>query len=64
LIQGSIQPPPVVLSRADFEKAMITASEKKFGVAWQHFSPSKNFITLAESLVREKFSQENFNRKR
>jgi hypothetical protein len=33
-------------------------------VTWQKFLPDGKFNALAESLTREKFSQDNFNRKR
>ena len=64
LIQGSVQPPPVPLARADWENAMREVVRKNSGVTWQTFSPDEKFTALAESLTREKFSQDNFNRKR
>jgi lipoate-protein ligase A len=64
LIQGSVQPPPVPLARTDWENAMGEVARKDSGVTWQKFLPDEKFAALVESLSREKFSQENFNRKR
>jgi lipoate-protein ligase A len=64
LIQGSIQPPPIALKRAGFELAMITVAQKNFGVTWQEFLPAENFATRVNFLAHEKFSQDNFNRRR
>jgi lipoate-protein ligase A len=64
LIQGSVQPPPISLERADFENAMIQVAEKNFGGTWQTFLPDKDLRERTEFLTREKFLQESFNRKR
>jgi lipoyl(octanoyl) transferase len=64
LIQGSVQPPPLQLARTDWEKAMLVAAQKNFGIGWVDFSPDENFRTRAEILTAQKFSQESFNRKR
>ncbi|HZI33588.1 MAG TPA: hypothetical protein VFF11_14705, partial [Candidatus Binatia bacterium] len=39
LIQGSVQPPPVPISRADWEKAMCHVAETQFSVTWINFAP-------------------------
>jgi lipoate-protein ligase A len=64
LIQGSIQPPPLPLVRADWEKAMCEVAREKFQVEWSKFSSDAELRERAEILAREKFSRENFNRKR
>jgi lipoate-protein ligase A len=64
LIQGSVQPPPVPLKRADFENAMRVVAEKDFGVRWTDFSPDADLTALARNLSEEKYSQTGYNRKR
>ncbi len=64
LIQGSIQPPPVSLKRADWEKAMLNVAQKDFEVGWTDFPSDENFRVRTEFLAAQKFSQESFNRKR
>ncbi|MEY4917525.1 MAG: hypothetical protein RL616_1438 [Verrucomicrobiota bacterium] len=64
LIQGSVQPPPVSLSRADFEQAMRGVAEKNFGVTWQEFPAGDRAHKDAASLASEKFAQVCYNQKR
>ena len=64
LIQGSVQPPPLSLKRADFAVAMRGAAEKHFGAAWKDFAPSAALRARAEMLAAEKFSRADYNRKR
>jgi lipoate-protein ligase A len=64
LIQGSVQPPPLPLKRADFAVAMRGAAEKHFGAAWEDFTPSAALRARAEMLAAEKFSRTDYNRKR
>ena len=64
LIQGSVQPPPVSLARADWENAMRAVTEKQFGVEWQILEAGGELLAAAENLAREKFSQDGYNRKR
>lgn len=64
LIQGSVQPPPLPLKRADFAAAMRGAAEKHFGAAWKDFAPTAALSARAEMLAAEKFSQADYNRKR
>ena len=64
LIQGSLQPPPVPLVRADFESAMRAVAEKNFGVNWTEFSPAAGLHQAAAKLSAEKFSQVCYNQKR
>jgi lipoate-protein ligase A len=56
LIQGSVQPPPIGLARADWQKAMCDAAVEKWTVAWRPFEPDTALIERAESLVRTKYS--------
>jgi lipoyl(octanoyl) transferase len=64
LVQGSIQPPPVPLKRADFEGAMRGVAEKNFAVHWRDYSPDAALQRRAEQLAAEKFSRAAYNRKR
>jgi len=64
LIQGSVQPPPFLLARTDWEKAMCEVAREKFQVEWSKFSSDAELRERAEILTHEKFSRENFNRKR
>ena len=64
LIQGSVQPPPISLTRADWEKAMQQAGEEKFSIPWQMFSPDEQLQESAKQLAAEKYSQAAYNQKR
>ena len=64
LIQGSVQPPPVPVARADWECAMQSAAAKEFGVHWQTLSPDETLLAEVERLRAEKYSQAVFNQKR
>jgi lipoate-protein ligase A len=64
LIQGSVQPPPVTLARADWQKAMLDAAGDAWEVEWSEFEPDAALRERAESLVRQKYSQREFISKR
>ena len=64
LIQGSVQPPPVPLSRADWEDAMRAVAEKHFSVRWTDFAPDTDLHKDVTQLLREKFLQPCYNQKR
>ena len=64
LIQGSVQPPPISLKRADWENAMRTVAEANFDVAWNKFSVDANLNEFASKLVEEKYSRAGYNQKR
>jgi lipoate-protein ligase A len=76
LIQGSVQPstlrskttaedgPPISPLRADWEKAVCEVARRDFDVAWTEFSPDTKMRARADELIREKYSQETYNRKR
>ena len=63
LIQGSVQP-PILLKRADWENAMRGVAREKWEVEWAEFLPDENLRRRAEELTRQKYSQNNHNRKR
>jgi lipoate-protein ligase A len=60
LIQGSVQPPPVGLRRADWEKAMRDVA----GVTWRAFQPDAALRARVEMLVAQKYSHKTFLEKR
>ena len=64
LIQGSVQPPPISLSRAGWEGAMCDVARQEFGAMWTSFSPDAKVRARVDELVREKYSQETYNCKR
>jgi len=64
LIQGSVQPPPISLARADWEQAMIEAGAAASGIIWSDFEPDEPLNEWAEALVRQKYSQAQFITKR
>ena len=64
LIQGSVQPPPLGLSRDDWQEAMKSAASSKFGVDWKELSLPKDLTDRADQLVEEKYAREPYNQKR
>jgi len=64
LIQGSVQPPPIKIARADWGNAMQSAASENYSAEWRSFLPDENLRARAEALVDGKFSKESFNRKR
>jgi lipoyl(octanoyl) transferase len=64
LIQGSIQPPPIPLARADWEKAMSEVAQQEFGVVWTGISPDAKLRACADKLASEKYSWEANNSRR
>ena len=64
LIQGSVQPPPISLSRAGWEGAMCDVARQEFGTMWTEFPPDTKLRARTDELVREKYSQEAYNCKR
>lgn len=64
LIQGSVQPPPVFLTRADWEQAMVEAGGAASGITWLNFAPDARLQARALSLAAQKYSQLEFITKR
>ena len=64
LIQGSVQPPPLPLARADWESAMREVACREFGVRWMAADPDARLLEHAEHLAGEKFSRAAYNQKR
>ena len=64
LIQGSVQPPPVSLTRADWEKAMVEVAGRELDGAWKALPPDSKLREHAGQLARQKYSQTAYNHKR
>jgi lipoate-protein ligase A len=64
LIQGSIQPPLVDVTRQDWEQAMRDTAALEFGVNWQPFAEDSAWQTIVQQLLREKYSLSEYNQKR
>jgi lipoate-protein ligase A len=60
LIQGSVQPPPLGLSRADWEEAMRTAAHAQ----WAELQMTPALGARAEQLAAEKYSGDAWTRRR
>jgi len=64
LIQGSVQPPPIPLARADWESAMRAAARESGPIVWEEFPSDPVFDDQVEALTGEKYSQMEYNQKR
>jgi hypothetical protein len=64
LIQGSVQPPPVKLARADWEQAMCGVAEAEFGVKWMEFAPGDPFQQRVAELAKNTYAQAAYNQRR
>jgi len=64
LIQGSVQPPPVPISRGDWERAMSAVAAAQFGIRWQTFVADSELLAAASQLADRKFSLALYNEKR
>ncbi len=64
LIQGSVQPPPLGLARADWQRAMRAAAPFDPPVKWLEFSPDAALCHRAFDLAASKFGLPAYNRKR
>ena len=64
LIQGSVQPRCLALARADWHKAMCDEACSTQGARWVAFEPDAPLAERALVLVRQKYSQTAYNRKR
>ena len=64
LIQGSIQPPPIKIARADWENAMQSAASEKYSVEWESFCRMQICALAPNHWLVGKFSRDSFNQKR
>lgn len=64
LVQGSVQPPPVSLSREAWENAMCHAASECFGMEWKTMEIGAELRSLVENLRAAKYGRKEFNEKR
>jgi lipoate-protein ligase A len=64
LIQGSVQPPPVGILRADWATAMTEIAQEQFSVRWQELPADPELRQRTEELSCQKYSQDSYNRHR
>jgi len=64
LIQGSVQPPALPLTRNDFEQAMLAVAQKKFHAKGEALESDDRLSNRAAELAAQKYSQATHNRKR
>ena len=64
LIQGSVQPPPSGVARADWENAMREAAQESFGATWTNLELSAELQATTLQLAAEKYSRSAYNEQR
>jgi hypothetical protein len=64
LIQGSVQPPPVKILRADWERAMCEIAQSGYGVSWAEFEPGTALSQRVAELVAKTYGKSKYNRRR
>ncbi len=64
LIQGSVQSPLKSLARVDWQKAMCDTAYRELSVNWFELAPDAVPAGRAEELIRAKYSQPAYNRRR
>lgn len=58
LIQGSVQPPPKGIARAEWENAFLEAAAERWNVEWRSLpKPSADLVCQAEELAAEKYAR-------
>jgi lipoate-protein ligase A len=64
LVQGSVQPPPLEITRADWEKAMRESAREKFKAECNEFGPDEKILLRAAKFRLDKYSQAGYNQRR
>jgi lipoyl(octanoyl) transferase len=64
LIQGSVQPPPISLSRDRWETAMCEVARERMAINWKMLEPASGLLDLVETLRAAKYGRKEFNQKR
>ncbi len=64
LIQGSVQPPPLRLKRADWEAAMQGVASEQFSIFWKPMTIHPSLEGLTRQLAENKYTQADYNQKR
>ena len=64
LIQGSVQPPPLDLAKADWQAAMCVAAIGRWCAGWDELVVEGELLARAEWLEETKYAQTAYNEKR
>jgi lipoate-protein ligase A len=64
LIQGSVQPPPIPIARADWERALCEVAETEQKVDWREIVPDAALQKRAAELAEKIYSTDAYNRRR
>ncbi len=64
LIQGSIQPQPKNLTRADWQRAMQCAAASAWAARFEPIGASELLLNRADELAETKYCREDYNRRR
>jgi len=64
LIQGSVQPPPLCLSKTEWQEAFTEVARAEQGIQWAGFEPDGALAERARQLAAQKYSQTAYNEKR
>jgi lipoate-protein ligase A len=64
LIQGSIQPRPAGITRAQWQEAMCASAKENWGAHFEPFLPRPLFVEAVKRLASEKFASDAHNRRR
>jgi lipoyl(octanoyl) transferase len=64
LIQGSVQPPPIPVAKADWQKAVCDAAHFDWQVRWEAFELDKRLLDRAKELAADKYIKDEYNRRR
>jgi len=62
LIQGSVQPPPPKITRAEWQEAMKAVATRQWAVHWQSFE--QDTTLQIRHLVKGKYGQDSYHQKR
>jgi lipoate-protein ligase A len=64
LIQGSVQPPPVKIARADWERAMCEVATTGWDIIWKELQPEAGLQRRVNELSSHTYSQPAYNQRR
>jgi len=64
LIQGSVQPPPIGLAKANWQKAVCDVAGGKWQVYWSALEPETELSRRAHELAEAKYALDEFNQRR
>lgn len=64
LIQGSVQPPPLNLAKADWQAAMCTVAVDRYCPGWEELTVEGGLLARSEELAALRYAQSAYNEKR